>query len=74
MTDVALDSMWLEPVLAPHARHHHVAGPQLCGEFTRGPMRRAARSPRQFHMLRVCQGDGVCHGRHYGLQMTVTAH
>ena len=153
---VALDPMGLEPVLAPHARHHHVADLQMGGELARGPVRRgtrcmartlqnprlqrrrehtrhlayvpavesgdpllsealapaghkasaaldalarfiprmaigkeqnqsrssgifrpirsAARSPAQFHTLRVRQADSVCHGRYYSLQMTVTVH
>ncbi len=40
---VALDPMRLPTVLAPHARHHHVADLQLRGKLTRGPMSRAAR-------------------------------
>ena len=32
-----------------------------------GSIRAAVGSPSQFHTLRVRQGDGVCHGRHYSL-------
>ena len=32
--------MGLEAVLAPHARHHHVADIQMSGELARGPVRR----------------------------------
>ena len=146
---VALDPMGLEAMLAPHARHHHVADVQMRRELARGPVRRGTRGvtrglqdprlklrrehrrhladmpavepgnallgkaltptghepsaavdplrgfiprmairqqqnqpcssgvfrpigpaacpPRQFHTLRVRQGDGVCHGRHYSL-------
>jgi hypothetical protein len=31
------------------------------------PIRPAGRAPRQFHTLRIRQGDGVCHGRHCSL-------
>ena len=46
--------------------------PRSSGIF--GPIRPAVGSPSQFHTLRVRQGDGVCHGRHYSLQMAVTVH
>jgi len=40
---VSLDPMQLQPVLAPHARHHHVADLQTSGQFVRTPMSRAVR-------------------------------
>ncbi len=46
--------------------------PRSSGIFR--PIRPAVGSPCQFHTLRIRQGDGVCHGHHYSLQMAVTVH
>ena len=40
---------------------------QPCSSGIFRPIRPAVGSPCQFHTLRVRQGDGVCHGRHYSL-------
>ena len=40
---VAFDPMRLEPVLAPHPGHHHVAHVQMRGQFARAPVGRPTR-------------------------------
>jgi hypothetical protein len=40
---VALDPLRLEAVLAPYARHHHVADIQMFGKVARRPVRRVSR-------------------------------
>src|SRR6476646_82805 len=37
---VAIQSVWLEPVLGPDASHHHVRNSQYSGKLARAPLRR----------------------------------